>query len=65
MFLDDPSIPATANASEQALRWSVIFAKSRMAFALTGGEICLLRFVLLSILEDDKVCLLLRPFLLP
>jgi len=32
LFLDDPSIPATNNASEQALRWSVIFREITNGF---------------------------------
>ena len=32
LFLDDPTIPPTHNASEQALRWSVIFRKVTNGF---------------------------------
>ncbi len=32
LFLDDPTIPPTNNASEQALRWNVIFRKITNGF---------------------------------
>jgi len=38
LFLDDPSIPATNNASEQALRWSVIFRKVTNGFRSDWGR---------------------------
>ncbi|MCU0566119.1 MAG: IS66 family transposase [Oculatellaceae cyanobacterium Prado106] len=38
LFLDDASIPATNNASEQALRWSVIFRKVTNGFRSDWGR---------------------------
>jgi transposase len=38
LFLDDPSIPPTNNASEQALRWSVIFRKVTNGFRSDWGR---------------------------
>ncbi|CAN1212980.1 IS66 family transposase [Tumidithrix helvetica PCC 7403] len=38
LFLDDPTIPATNNASEQALRWSVIFRKITNGFRSNWGR---------------------------
>jgi transposase len=38
LFLDDASIPATNNASEQALRWSVIFRKVTNGFRSEWGR---------------------------
>jgi transposase len=38
LFLDDPTIPATNNASEQALRWSVIFRKVTNGFRSDWGR---------------------------
>lgn len=38
LFLDDPSIPPTNNASEQALRWSVIFRKITNGFRSDWGR---------------------------
>ena len=38
LFLDDPTIPATNNASEQALRWSVIFRKVTHGFRSDWGR---------------------------
>ncbi len=37
-FLDDPTIPPTNNASEQALRWSVIFRKVTNGFRSDWGR---------------------------
>ncbi|NJN74878.1 MAG: IS66 family transposase [Limnothrix sp. RL_2_0] len=38
LFLDDPTTPATNNASEQALRWSVIFRKVTNGFRSDWGR---------------------------
>lgn len=38
LFLDDPTIPPTNNASEQALRWSVIFRKVTNGFRSDWGR---------------------------
>jgi transposase len=38
LFLDDPTIPPTNNASEQALRWSVIFRKITNGFRSDWGR---------------------------
>jgi transposase len=38
LFLDDPTIPPTNNASEQALRWSVIFRKVTNGFRSNWGR---------------------------
>jgi transposase len=38
LFLDDPTIPATNNTSEQALRWSVIFRKVTHGFRSDWGR---------------------------
>jgi transposase len=38
LFLDDPTIPATNNSSEQALRWSVIFRKVTHGFRSDWGR---------------------------
>ena len=38
LFLDDPTIPPTNNASEQALRWSVIFRKITNGFRSYWGR---------------------------
>ena len=38
LFLDDPTIPPTNNASEQALRWSVIFRKITNGFRSNWGR---------------------------
>jgi transposase len=38
LFLDDPTIPPTNNASEQALRWSVIFRKVTNGFRSQWGR---------------------------
>jgi transposase len=38
LFLDDPTIPATNNTSEQALRWSVIFRKVTNGFRSDWGR---------------------------
>jgi len=38
LFLDDPTIPPTNNASEQALRWSVIFRKITNGFRSIWGR---------------------------
>jgi transposase len=38
LFLDDPTIPPTNNASEQALRWSVIFRKVTNGFRSHWGR---------------------------
>jgi transposase len=38
LFLDDPTIPPTNNASEQALRWSVIFRKITNGFRSDWGK---------------------------
>lgn len=38
LFLDDPTIPPTNNASEQALRWSVIFRKTTNGFRSNLGR---------------------------
>jgi transposase len=38
LFLDDSTIPATNNASEQALRWSVIFRKVTNGFRSDWGR---------------------------
>jgi transposase len=38
LFLDDATIPATNNASEQALRWSVIFRKVTNGFRSDWGR---------------------------
>jgi transposase len=38
LFLDDPTIPATNNTSEQALRWSAIFRKVTNGFRSDWGR---------------------------
>jgi transposase len=38
LFLDNPAIPATNNASEQALRWSVVFRKVTNGFRSEWGR---------------------------
>lgn len=38
LFLDDPTMPATNNASEQTLRWSVIFRKVTNGFRSDWGR---------------------------
>jgi transposase len=38
LFLDNPTIPATNNTSEQALRWSVIFRKVTNGFRSDWGR---------------------------
>jgi len=38
LFLDDPTIPPTNNASEQALRWSAIFRKITNGFRSNWGR---------------------------
>jgi len=38
VFLDDTTIPPTNNASEQALRWSVIFRKVTNGFRSDWGR---------------------------
>jgi transposase len=38
LFLDDSTIPPTNNASEQALRWSVIFRKVTNGFRSDWGK---------------------------
>ena len=38
LFLDDPTIPPTNNASEQALRWTVIFRKITNGFRSDWGR---------------------------
>ena len=63
LFLDDATIPATHNASEQALRWSVIFRKVTNGFRTCLGQRSRERlFALLSIRVSDKVYLLLMLF---
>jgi transposase len=64
LFLDDPSIPPTNNASEQALRWSVIFRKVTNGFRSDWGRdlFAAVRSIVNTV--TDKVCLRLSRFLL-
>ena len=65
LFLDNSTIPPTNNASDQALRCSVIFRKIAKHFRSNWGKDFLQQFGLLSRPEDNRDFLLLRRFRLP